>query len=67
MEETIFDYNVNQHELKLLYVRHRCKEDYIKSTPAKKILQDLYVLFKIREDVVRAGKISKMLFKETAA
>ncbi len=66
MRNTIFDYDVTRDELKLLYIKCVTKEEYLEIATPKKILQDLYVLFRIREDFVRAGKIKKKLFEKAA-
>lgn len=66
MMSTIFDYNISIQELKLLYVESTTKEEYLQKTSPKKILQDLYVLFRMREDLVRAGSVRKQLFEQVA-
>jgi hypothetical protein len=66
VEETIFDYNVTEQELRFLYVKYTSKEDYLINTPVKKVMQDLYVLFRMREDTMRAGSIRKKLFEHAA-
>jgi hypothetical protein len=66
MMSTIFDYKVSTQELKFLYVESTTKEEYLQKTSPKKILQDLYVLFRMRDDTVRAGSISKELFEKVA-
>ena len=63
---TIFDYKATPQELSLLHVGSTTKKEYRKKTSAKKILQDLYVLFRMREDMVRAGTIRKKLFEKVA-
>jgi hypothetical protein len=63
---TIFDYDVTEQELSLLYIDCSSKEDYLRKTSPKKILQDLYVLFRMREDLVRAGSIRQKLFDKVA-
>ena len=63
---TIFDYEATPQELSLLHVDSTNKEEYLKKTFAKKILQDLYVLFRMRDDYIRAGKIRKKLFEKAA-
>ena len=55
MDITIFDYEVTLEELKHLFVKYMTKKEYIENTTYKKRLQDLYVLFKMRGDRVRAG------------
>jgi len=57
MDITIFDYDVTQAEIKHLFVNYVDRGEYIQNTSYKKRLQDLYVLFKMREDKVRAGEI----------
>jgi len=63
---TIFDYDVTTQELKLLYVEQTTKEEYLQKKSPKKILQDLYVLFRMRDDLVRAGSLRKKLFEKAA-
>jgi hypothetical protein len=55
MDITIFDYEVTLEELKHLFVKYMAKKEYVENTTYKKRLQDLYVLFKMRGDRVRAG------------
>jgi hypothetical protein len=61
MDITIFDYDVTLDEMKHLFVNFIDRDEYIKNTAYKKRLQDLYVLFKMREDKVRAGEIMNEL------
>jgi hypothetical protein len=63
---TVFDYDVTTQELKLLYVEQTTKEEYLQKKSPKKILQDLYVLFRMRDDLVRAGSLRKKLFEKAA-
>jgi hypothetical protein len=54
MNITIFDYDVTLDEIKHLFVNYTKKDEYIQNTKNKRKLQDLYVLFIMREDKVRA-------------
>lgn len=63
---TVFDYDVTSEELNLLYIKSKNKEEYLRSVTPKKVLHDLYVLFRIREDYLRAGEIRKRIFEEVA-
>lgn len=63
---TIFDYNITDYELKLLYVDCKSREEYLQKTSSKKVLQDLYVLFRMREDVTRAGTIREKIMGKVA-
>jgi len=65
MEKTIFDYNVSPKELRLLYISETSKDEYLKNTTLKGRLQDLYVLFKIRNDHEQASRIGLVLFNES--
>ncbi len=69
MDVTIFDYDITRDEIKHLFVNYVNRGEYIQNTSYKKRLQDLYVLFKMREDKVRAGKIMSEIthVKEIAA
>jgi hypothetical protein len=66
IKETIFDYDITPQELKFLYIKYNTKEIYLEKTSPKKILHDLYVLFRMREDYIRAGTIRKKLFGNVA-
>jgi len=59
---TIFDFDVTAEELKFLYIETATKEEYLHKVSSKKILHDLYVLFRMREDYFHAGEIRKKLF-----
>ncbi len=61
MDITIFDYEVTVDEIRHLFVNYLDRDEYIQNTTYKRRLQDLYVLFKIREDKVRAGDIMNEL------
>jgi len=61
MDITIFDYDVTLDEIKNLFVNFVNREEYIENTTYKRRLQDLYVLFKMREDRVRAGDVMNEL------
>ena len=50
MDITIFDYDVTRDEIKHLFVNYFERDEYIQNTCYRKRLQDLYVLFKMRED-----------------
>jgi regulatory protein YycH of two-component signal transduction system YycFG len=69
MDITIFDFDVTQAEIKHLFVNYVDRGEYIQNTSYKKRLQDLYVLFKMREDKVRASEILNEITqaKEVAA
>ena len=69
MDITIFDFDVTQAEIKHLFVNYVDRGEYIQNTSYKKRLQDLYVLFKMREDRVRASEILNEITqaKEVAA
>jgi regulatory protein YycH of two-component signal transduction system YycFG len=69
MDITIFDFDVTQAEIKHLFVNYVDRGEYIQNTSYKKRLQDLYVLFKMREDKVRAREILNEITqaKEVAA
>lgn len=56
MDITIFDYDVTRDEIKNLFVNYFDRNEYIQNTSYKRRLQDLYVLFKMREDK-RAGEV----------
>jgi len=62
MEKTVFDYKIKLDELKCIYIKQTTKEEYLENTTTKKKLQDLYVLFKIRNDKKNANKIGIRLF-----
>lgn len=66
-DNTVFDFDITPAELRLLFISDRDKKTYLLHTSHKKILQDLYVLFKIREDFVRAGTIGKKLFGQAVS
>lgn len=57
MDITIFDYEVTMDEMKNLFVKFEKKEDYIRNTTYRKRLQDLSVLFKMRDNRLKAGDI----------
>ena len=61
MDITIFDYEVTVDEIRHLFVNYLDRDEYIQNTTYKKRLQDLYVLFKMREDKVRAGDVMNEL------
>jgi hypothetical protein len=61
MDITIFDYNVTLDEIRYLFVNYTDRDEYIQNTIYKRKLHDLYVLFKMREDNVRAGDIMNEL------
>ena len=63
---TVFDFDATDHELKLLYIGCKTREEYLLKASPKKILQDLYVLFRMREDYMLAGTIRKRLFEKVA-
>jgi hypothetical protein len=65
MEKTIFDYKISLEELKFLFIEQTTEEDYLKNTVAKRRLQDLYVLFKIRNNWKKVAKIGNRIFKKT--
>jgi hypothetical protein len=67
MEVSIFDYKISKEELRLIFCPFTEKGEYLVNTSEKKRLHDLYLLFKIREDVLRAGKISEKIFKKKEA
>lgn len=57
MDITIFDYEVTLDEITHLFVNYYDKQEYMQNTTYRRRLQDLYVLFKMREDRVRAGDV----------
>ncbi len=61
MDITIFDYEVTIDEIRHLFVNYVDRDEYIHNTSYKRRLQDLYVLFKMREDRVRAGDVMNEL------
>jgi hypothetical protein len=54
MNETIFDYNVNDDEKVYLHVKEKHKVSYFRRTSDKRKLYDLYVLFRMRNDDAKA-------------
>jgi hypothetical protein len=48
------------------YIPKKSSEEYFQKTSPKKILRDLYVLFRMRDDLVCAGSIRKKLFEKAA-
>jgi hypothetical protein len=65
MDITIFDYDVTQDEIKHLFVNYFERNEYIQNTCYRKRLQDLYVLFKMREDK-RAGEVMNEIIQAKA-
>ena len=57
MDITIFDYEVTLDEITHLFVNYYDTQEYMQNTTYRRRLQDLYVLFKMREDRVRAGDV----------
>ena len=65
MDLTIFDYNVTKDEIKNLFVNYFDSNEYIQHTSYKKRLQDLYVLFKMREDKKAAEVMNALTHSKT--
>jgi hypothetical protein len=61
MKETIFDYDIKEHELRYLFVDPLDKEGYINNTSEQKKLHHLYILFLLREDKLNYLRIRSRL------
>jgi hypothetical protein len=57
MEETVFDYNLDEIEIKCLNVMNLNKETYLSNTKPFKRLADLYALFSMRRDWINCERI----------
>jgi hypothetical protein len=57
MNEHIFSHDVTKGELKLLFIPEKEMSSYISNTPERKMLRDLYILFKIRGDEKNAMNV----------
>jgi hypothetical protein len=64
MDITIFDYEVTMDEMKHLFVKFENKEDYVRNTTYRKRLQDLYVLFKMRENRIKVESTITDLYEK---
>ncbi|MFO7444710.1 MAG: hypothetical protein R6W90_00010 [Ignavibacteriaceae bacterium] len=61
--ESIFDHDVNEHELNSLLIKQN-RRDYLKSTTQFKRYSDIYHLFKIRGDENKANEVYKRFSNE---
>ena len=61
MNETIFDHDINENELRYLFVDPLDKEGYLNSTSEQKKLHHLYILFLLREDRLNYLRIRSRL------
>ena len=61
MNETIFDHNIKEYELRYLFVDPFDKEGYLNNTSEQKKLHHLYILFLLREDRLNYLRIRSRL------
>ena len=59
--ETIFDHNITEQELEYLHIKHKNESSYKNNLGDYKRLSDLYVLFKMRNDEIKAQKYAEEL------
>ncbi len=59
--ETIFDHNVTEQELEYLHIKHNNEREYKENLGDYKRLSDLYVLFTMRNDDLKAQQYAEEL------
>ncbi len=59
--ETIFNHNITEQELEYLNIKQKNETDYKNNLGDYKRLSDLYVLFKMRNDEIKAQKYAEEL------
>jgi hypothetical protein len=61
MEETVFDYKLEEIESACLNLQHPTKDSYLINTTPSKRLGELYTLFSMRQDKGNCQRIADMI------